>query len=221
MKGKIKAVIFDLDGTLIDTEKYFRINWPKSFEHFGYKMSDEQYLSIRSLGRPFIYKVLEEYSKDPDFDYEAVVSYRAKLMEESILKNGLELKKGAVSLLSYLKEKGIVAAIATASPVERTERYLSKVGLEGCFDRIISARNMKEGKPSPDVYLFALKDLGFSPNECIAVEDSPNGILSASRAGLNVVMVPDLTPSDENIRKHLFAEVESLEKIKDLIENSL
>ena len=72
----IKAVIFDLDGTLIDTEKYYRINWPKAFEHFGYKMSDEQYLSIRSLGKPFIYETLKNYSGDPDFDYDTVVAYR-------------------------------------------------------------------------------------------------------------------------------------------------
>lgn len=213
----IKAVIFDLDGTLIDTEKYFRINWPKAFEHFGYTMTDEQYLSIRSLGRPFIYSTLKEYSGDPNFDYNKVLEYRSQLMEDSLSKNGIELKKGTEELLIYLKEKGIICAIATASPVERSQRYLEKTGILSYFDRIISARNMKEGKPSPDVYQYAVNELGLKPEECLAVEDSPNGVLSASRAGLKVIMVPDQTPVTDDIRGLLFAEAENLADIKNML----
>ena len=76
---------------------------------------------------------------------------------------------------------------------------------------------MKEGKPSPDVYQFAVKELGLTAEECIAVEDSPNGVLSASRASLKVIMVPDLTPADSDLKKILFAQVESLDKIISLI----
>lgn len=214
----ISAVIFDLDGTLIDTEKYFRICWPKTFEHFGYKLTDEQYLSIRSLGKPFVQETLKNYSGDPAFDYNEVVAYRGKLMEEMIAEKGLQLKKGAIELLSYLKEKNIVRAIATASPVDRSERYLKMVGILDYFDRIISARNMKEGKPSPDVYSYACKELGFLPENCIAVEDSPNGVLSAYRAGCKVIMVPDQDQPDENTTKLLYAQVESLDKIIPLVE---
>lgn len=212
----INAVIFDLDGTLLDTEKYFRINWPKTFEHFGYTMTDQQYLSIRSLGRPFIYETLKAYSGDPDFNYEEVRSYRSKLMEESLQQNGIELKKGAVHLLSHLKKKGIICAIATASPVDRSERYLKQTGILSYFDKIISARNMKEGKPSPDVYQFAVNELGLEPHECLAVEDSPNGVLSASRAGLKVVFVPDLTPADEETEKLIYAQFQNLAELTKL-----
>lgn len=212
----IKAVIFDLDGTLLDTEKYFRINWPKTFEHFGYTMTDQQYLSIRSLGRPFIYETLKAYSGDPDFNYEEVRSYRSKLMEESLQQNGIELKKGAVQLLSHLKKKGIICAIATASPVDRSERYLKQTGILSYFDRIISARNMKEGKPSPDVYQFAVNELGLEPHECLAVEDSPNGVLSASRAGLKVAFVPDLTPADSETEKLIYAQFQNLAELTKL-----
>lgn len=214
----IKAVIFDLDGTLIDTEKYFRINWPKAFEHFGYKMTDEQYLSIRSLGKPFVQETLKAFSGDSSFNYEELIAYRGKLMEESLEENGLEVKKGAEELLSYLKEKGIICAIATASPVDRSERYLKTAGIYKYFDRIISARNMKEGKPSPDVYEFAVKELGLKKEECFAVEDSPNGALSAYRAGLKVIMVPDQSPTDEETKKIIFAEVENLSQIINLIQ---
>ena len=85
----------------------------------------------------------------------------------------------------------------TASPIERTERYLTEVGILQYFDRIISATQVAEGKPSPDVYLLASKEVGFPTEECLAVEDSPNGVMSAYRAGCKVVMVPDQTPADE------------------------
>lgn len=213
----IKAVLFDLDGTILDTEKYFRKCWPAAFEHFGYSMTDEQALSLRSLGRPFAPGILKEMSGDPDFDYEAVRSYRSKLMEETIEKNGLQLKAGCLEILDFLKERGIVRAVATASPQDRSERYLKKAGILEYFDRVISATMVKEGKPSPDIYLYACEQLGFAPEDCLAVEDSPNGVTSAYRAGCKVVMVPDQDQPTEEIKRLLFAEKESLLGLKNLI----
>ena len=218
MDKSIKAVIFDLDGTILDTEKYFRKCWPAAFEHFGYSMSDEQALSLRSLGRPFAPEYLRKMSVDPDFNYEAVRSYRSKLMEETIAKNGLQLKPGAVEILEFLKEHQIVRAVATASPKDRSERYLKQAGILEYFDRIISATMVKEGKPSPDIYEFACRELGFAPEECIAVEDSPNGVLSASRAGCKTVFIPDQTPPTAEDRRMCIAVKKSLEQIKELFE---
>lgn len=213
----IKAVIFDLDGTLLDTEKYFRICWPKAFEHFGYKMTDEEALSLRSLGRPFAPEVLKKMSGDPDFDYEAVRSYRSKLMEEMIASRGLHLKNGAVEILDFLKEKGLVRAVATASPKDRSERYLKKAGILDYFDRVISATMVDKGKPAPDIYTFACRQLGFAPEDCMAVEDSPNGVLSASRAGCKTLYVPDQTPPDREISQLVYGIKDSLTGLKELI----
>lgn len=217
-ENEIKAVLFDLDGTILDTEKYFRKCWPAAFEHFGYSMTDQQALSLRSLGRPFAPGILKEMSGDPDFDYEAVRSYRSKLMEETIEKNGLQLKAGCLEILDFLKERGIVRAVATASPQDRSERYLKKAGILEYFDRVISATMVKEGKPSPDIYLYACEQLGFAPEDCIAVEDSPNGVLSASRAGCKTVFIPDQTPPTAEELRMCFAVRESLDQIKELFE---
>lgn len=211
----IDAVIFDMDGTLIDTEKYYRIFWPKALAEFGYHMTDEQALSMRSLGRPFAPARLKEMFGQ-ELDYYAVRQRRKELMEECLDREGIRCKPGALELVKKLKESGITTAVATATDLERTEKYLKKTGLEGYFDRLISATMVKEGKPSPDIYLYACGQLGLKPERCFAVEDSPNGVLSAYRAGCNVIMVPDQTEPDEVLMKYLYRRVDSLLDVYEL-----
>lgn len=208
----IKAVIFDMDGTVIDTEKYYREFWPKALRHFGYEMTDEQVLSIRSLGRPFAPQRFKEWYGE-DFDYYKVRDKRKEMMNEHLAKVGIQKKKGAEEILTELKKRGILTAIATASDLERTEKYLDQVGLKGYFDKLISAVMVKEGKPSPDVYSYAVKELGLRPEECMAVEDSPNGIISAYKAGCRVVMVPDQTAPDDEVLPYLYGWADSLDEI--------
>lgn len=213
----IKAFIFDLDGTLIDTEKIYRQVWPQAMKSLGYEYTDVQYLSMRSLGRPYAPAKFKEWYGQ-DFDYDGARRVRKGLFDAYVAEHGIEIKKGAIELLEYLRSKEIVTAIATATDLDRAEEYLKFVGLYGYFDKVISATMVDEGKPSPKVYQYASMELGFEPSECVAVEDAPNGIKSAYSAGLKVIMVPDQTEPEEDIMHMFYAKVESLDQIIGLVE---
>ncbi|MCQ2538732.1 MAG: HAD family phosphatase [Lachnospiraceae bacterium] len=212
----IDTVIFDMDGTLIDTEKYYRIFWPKALAEFGYTVTDEQALSMRSLGRPFAPARLKEMFGQ-ELDYYKVRDRRKEMMEECLDREGIDLKPGVMELLTFLKEKGITRAIATATDLQRTEKYLGKLGIRDYFDELISATMVEYGKPYPDIYQYACKTLGKDPEDCIAVEDSPNGVISAYKAGCKVVMVPDQTQPDEELSAMLYAKCDSLADIIKLL----
>ena len=205
------------DGTLLDTEKYYIMFWPKALEHFGYQVTREKVLTLRSLGRPYAPEHLKKMVGDPNLDYQAVRSYRSKIMEEYLKTVKVDIKPGAVEILTYLKDKNIHRAVATASDLERTTRYLKQFGLYEYFDKIVCAPMVEHGKPAPDVYEYACSQIGLAPEECMAVEDSPNGIKSACAAGCKVVMVPDLTQPDEEIKDMLYACVPTLTDLKQFI----
>jgi len=211
----VKAFIFDMDGTLIDTEKIYRVIWPQAMASLGYVYTDEQYLSMRSLGRPYAPAKFKSWYGE-DFDYDGARRVRKGLFDKYVEEHGIEVKKGAVELLKFLREKGIITAIATATDYDRAIEYLQFTGLDGYFDRVISATMVDEGKPSPKVYQYACSELGFDTSECVAVEDAPNGVISASDAGLRVIMVPDQTQPEDELLPRLYSKAESLDKIMDL-----
>lgn len=212
----IKAVIFDLDGTLTDTEKFYQTAWPEALAHFGYQCEPWMPLELRSLGRPYAPERFKEWFGQ-DFDYNEVREYRKAIVVDMIKEQGIPLKPGAKEILIWLREHGILTCIATANDYERTKGYLNKLGLFDYFDRIICSDMVKLGKPAPDIYAYACQQLELDPRETFAVEDSPNGVTSAYLAGCNVIMVPDLTEPDEELKKKLYARVDTLMDITKLL----
>ncbi len=205
----IKALIFDMDGVILDTEKLFFKYWRLAAKLHGYEMSEEVALHIRSFSAHFAVPYFRQVFGD-HFDYPAVRATRKQLMEADLSQNGIPLKPGINALLDHLKQQGILAAIATSTDYERTERYLKRLGLFDRFDRIICAPMVKVGKPAPDIYLYACECLGLTPEQCLAVEDSPNGIKSAFDAGCRVCMIPDLSKPDATLLPMLDCTADSL-----------
>lgn len=216
----IKAVIFDLDGTVLDTEKLLVKYWRQAANEAGFPMRREHALQLRSLAAKYAAKLMKEWFGE-SCDYQLLRKRRMELMSAHIESYGLEVKQGIPELLSYLGEKGYKRAVATATNLERASEYLRQVGLFDNFDRVISAHMVENGKPKPDVYLYAVEQLGLSQNECIAVEDSPNGVISASDAGCKTVMIPDLTEPDEELEKRLYAKCASPAELIEILEREI
>lgn len=212
----IKGVIFDMDGLMIDTEKLLIKYWCQACEEFGYHATPEMLYPMRSLCSKYsVPKFKETFGQD--FNVAKIRSRRMELMNDYISKNGIEKKKGLDDLLDFLKSKGIKRAVATATDYSRTEVYLKSIDVFHKFDNIVCANMVKVGKPEPYVYLYACEQINLSPKDCLALEDSPNGILSAYRAGCKPIMIPDLTQPDDYTKSLLFDCAESLDKVIDII----
>ena len=201
-----------MDGVLIDTEKYYIQLGMNITKEMGYQIPREVFLSMRSLNRKFSKPMLlEKYGADFDFEY--FHAERRKRLREILESRGIEKKPGVDEVLDILKKDGLQTAVATATDMERASSYLSRIGVLEKFGRVLSVSNVKNGKPMPDVYLEACRQLEKEPAECIAVEDSTVGVRSAYAAGLKVIMVPDLTQPDDEIFPLLSGVAQSLPEV--------
>lgn len=212
----IRGVLFDMDGVILDTEKLYVRFWVEAAQALGYPMTREMGLGMRSLSKEEGERQLKAYLGEK-VDYYMVRSKRIEIMNAFIEANGVEIKSGIHEVMDFLKEKGIKTAIATSSPLDRAEKYLSQVGLVDKFDEIVSGHMVEHGKPAPDVYIYAAEKLGFNPEECLVLEDSPTGLLAAKRAGCIPVMVPDQDMPDVEVKKRIYAVAENLIAVKNFI----
>ena len=201
-----------MDGVLLDTEKLYNKCWKQSSAELGFSLSDEEVLSLRSCD----ITVASKYFGGKE-GYLAVRRRRKELMNALIEKEGITLKKGASHIAGKLRDMGLITAVVTATPLERALGYLEMTGLREGFDTVLSAKDVKRGKPYPDVYIHACETLGLSPSECAAAEDSPNGLMSAHGAGCVTIMVPDLTPYDDSLEEYTDYVVTDLDELTEIV----
>jgi len=213
---KIRGVLFDMDGLVLDTEKLYTRFWMESANDLGYPMTFQQALGMRSLNRSAGQEKLIEYF-GPGVSYTAVRNHRIELMDAHIEQYGIEVKPGIFELMDYLRQKGIASAITSSSPMVNIQRHLKAHDLLHRFDRLCSGYDVPKGKPEPDIYLHGAAALGLRPEECLALEDSPTGILSAYRAGCLPVMIPDQDQPDEKTVQLLYAKADSLVDVMELL----
>lgn len=214
----IKAVLFDMDGVLIDTEKYLIRFWKQAADEADLHLEAADFYPFRSLAARYASVRFRELYGEK-YDYYAIRDRRKELMQSHLETNGLEIKPEVEETLRILKEKGYLLAVVTATDEERTKKYLTEIGIYDWFDSVICATMVERGKPFPDVYLYACEKIGCRPEECVAVEDSPNGVWAAYDAGCKTVMVPDLTWPDEELEKKVVGVTPSMKGILKYVKN--
>lgn len=213
----IRGVLFDMDGVILDSEKLYARFWAAGCESFGYSMTYQQALGMRSLnaqaGQTYLSSLF-----GPDISYPQVRAKRIELMDAYVEENGVEAKPGILPLLDYLTSRRIPYAITTASPLDRIQNHLGRLGLYQRFPHICTAHAVAQGKPAPDIYLLGAKTIGLPPESCLALEDSYTGLLSAHRAGCLASIVPDLDQPGPEILDIAYAKLDSLTDVIDLLE---
>lgn len=212
----IFGVLFDMDGLVLDSEALYTHFWREAAHALGYDMTVPQSLGMRSLGKNLGQPYLESLF-GPGIDYTTLRNKRIELMDAYVAVHGIAPKPGIRELLTFLKDSGIPAAITSSSPMDSIRRHLGDQELLPFFTALISGHEVPNGKPAPDIYLLGAAALDLDPKNCLALEDSPTGILSGYRAGCLPVMIPDLDQPDEETRKLLFAKADSLADIIPLI----
>lgn len=207
-----------MDGVLFDTEVLYERFWCEAARQSGFLMTPEHVAAIRSTDS----KVAAQITKNifgEAFDYYAIRELRKKLMQEYINENGITRKKGVLEILEFLKnEKHLKIALATTSNQKRTQRYLSMGKISSYFDALVCGDMVTRGKPDPMIYETAASSIGLLPKECIACEDSHNGVRSAYQAGCQVCMIVDRDEPDNEMREKTVGIFESAEEIAKLFE---
>lgn len=198
--NQIKAVLFDMDGVLLDTEKVCKKTWEIAADEFGLEKIEEAFYKCVGTNRHDTEIILEKYfgEKIPPEKFRERTSEFFYVVEKE---QGLEKKPFVVECLSALKSKNFRIALASSTRGESVRRQLKNAGIIDFFETLTTGDLVEHSKPAPDIYLKAASSLNLSPEECVAVEDSPNGVRAAVAAGIKCVMVPDLIQPDEEMRK--------------------
>ena len=208
-----KAVIFDMDGVIFDTEKVYLDIWIEVFEKYGYKMTKELYVNVMGTGRKNVIKTFLENFGD-DLPIEKMYEEKDNQLFYIIENQGIPLKEGVKELFSMLKEKNYKIALATSAKRERVEKQIKDKWLKESFDAIVCGDDVEKGKPNPDIFLKAAKKIDVEPENCFVVEDSPAGIKAAFSGGMKGIHVEDLKVADEDILKYCQKSFKDLQEVK-------
>lgn len=212
----IRGIIFDMDGLMFDTERICVKAWDYAGEKMGFGKTG--YMIMKTLGTNRIMaRSIWRNEFGEKFIAEDLDKYTNEFITNYYKNNKVPVKEGLYELLDYLKKNGYKLAVASSSPKDVIIHHLTDAGIKDYFSHIVSGDMVEKSKPEPDIYLKACEYLDIDPTECIALEDSRNGLLAASSAGCKTIMVPDLWEGDEEIDKLLFHKVKVLSEVINLL----
>ncbi len=211
-----RACVFDMDGVLTDTERLMLAAMEEAARRVGRDMPFAVFQSMVGAPREHNHLVLIEHF-GPDFDVDAwVVEVDARVQPQ--LRGAAPLKPGVRDFIDFLKARGLPLAIATSAGEGAVHRQLSATGLLPAFSAVVVRGDYERGKPNPDPFLLAAERLGVAPQDCLALEDSYNGVRAAAAAGMMTIMIPDLLVPTPEIAALALAVVDGLPRLQALLE---
>ena len=210
----MKAFIFDMDGLMFDTERVYVGAWDYAGEKMG--LGKAGFMCMRTLGMNSA--ACERAWQDEfgeDVDLQTMWRYSQEYVDMYYSKYPISVKKGLYDLLAYLKSKGYKLAVASSTRREKVEKHLLSTNVRQYFEAVIAGDMVERSKPEPDIYLKAAASLGVKGEECYALEDSRNGLLSAHAAGCKAIMVPDLWQPDDTVKQFILGPFDDLLQVRD------
>lgn len=211
-----KAFVFDMDGVLFDTERFYMEAWreiAKEQELGDLEAAVQGCVGLNHRDTKQVF--LDNYGSS--FPYESYMKACARRFDEKVEAFGVPVKPGVYELLEYLKQENYRIGLASSTKREKVLSHLEKAGIRKYFHAVVGGDMVERGKPAPDIYLAACRELGAAPGDAFAAEDSPNGIRSAQGAGLKAIMVPDLIHPDMELESLLYARCRDLTEVRYLL----
>ena len=213
------SVIFDMDGTLLDTQRICLDGWEHAGKIQGFIGISKHLKNVCGMNRLGSDKYLADTF--PTLDVKKFRADEREFYKENMV---VRYKKGAKEILDFLKENGIKIGLASGTSRPSVTHHLNEVDATHYFDAIVCGTDVENGKPAPDVFLEAARIMGVLPSDCYIFEDSDNGIIAGHRAGMKCIGVPDMVdfkPETKELMLYEFKTIdEAIEKFENLIRNS-
>lgn len=206
------AVIFDMDGLMVDTERIMQKELRKILKEMGYPPDENVILRLIGLTDRRTNAVLKEAFGE-QFDYDVFLKLLLERKKIVFHEEEIGVKKGLIELLEYLKKENIKNIVATGSVKEHMNFILQKTGLLKYFNLFVCGDEVERGKPFPDIFLKAAEKLEVAAERCLILEDSQNGIIAANHAGMSVIFIKDLVTPEKQYRDKVYAECNDLSEV--------
>lgn len=206
----IRAVLMDMDGIMYDTERLDLEGFRVAAKQFDIPFTDELILSFRGRRAEENGRVFAELGLGEPEMYYKLRDVRVNYVWKSIEENGVPVKPGLLELLTYCKENGITVIVATGTDRDIAQRYWEQTGVLPYMDGAVCGDEVTKSKPDPQTFLLAAEKAGVPIEQCVILEDSPNGVKSALASGGKVILIPDLTPASEDEKRDCDFVVETL-----------